>query len=157
MLLPHFNTFKCLNVCIENIVYLKDTPIIREYLQYLSPCSTAVFRMPIWFPISDPIFTRAQLWPSDIVVARVRLSVNHLLVRAITHQMFKLKSPNFDQKCKTPWLRALLFCGRLSLNFKVKFNLKFQIYSILVVLIISHQPFKTKPRYLDKIYIKHLG
>ena len=35
--------------------------------------------------------------------------INHLLVRTITHQPFKLESPNLDQRCKTPWLRCLLF------------------------------------------------
>ena len=28
-------------------------------------------------------------------------------VRGITHQLFKLGSPNLDQRCKTPWLRSL--------------------------------------------------
>ena len=69
------------------------------------------------------IFTRGQFWPSGIVVAcvcvcvcvfvclSVRLCVNHLLVRAITRDLFKLGSPNFDQRCKRPWLRSLLFWG----------------------------------------------
>ena len=39
----------------------------------------------------------------------VCLSVNHQLVRAVTHQPFKLESPNLDQRCKRPWLRSLLF------------------------------------------------
>ena len=43
----------------------------------------------------------------------VRVSVNHEFVRAITHQPFKLGSPNLDQRCKIPWLRALLFCGMI--------------------------------------------
>ena len=33
--------------------------------------------------------------------------VNHLLVRTITHQPFKLESPNLKHSCKTPWLRSL--------------------------------------------------
>ena len=59
--------------------------------------------------------TRGQFWPSGIVVACVCvcvcvcLSVNHQLVRAVTHQPFKLESPNLDQRCKRPWLRSLLF------------------------------------------------
>ena len=41
----------------------------------------------------------------------VSLCVNHLLVRAITRDPFKLGSPNLDQRCKRPWLRSLLFWG----------------------------------------------
>ena len=59
----------------------------------------------------------ASFWPSGIVVAcvcvcvcvSVRLCVNHLLVRAITRDLFKLGSPNLDQRCKRPWLRSLFF------------------------------------------------
>ena len=62
----------------------------------------------------------------------VSLCVNHLLVRAITRDPFKLGSPNLDQRCKRPWLRSLLFIGgQLTLTFKVKFNLKVWIYCIL--------------------------
>ena len=59
-------------------------------------------------------FTRGQFWPSGIVVACVCPSVSPSVtkfVRAITHQPFKLGSPNLDQRCKRPWLRSLLFCG----------------------------------------------
>ena len=37
--------------------------------------------------------------------------VNHLLVRAITQDPFKLGSPNLSHRCKRPWLRFLLFLG----------------------------------------------
>ena len=47
------------------------------------------------------------------VCVYVCVSVNHEFVRAITHQPFKLGSPNLDQRCKRPWLRALLFCGMI--------------------------------------------
>ena len=62
-------------------------------------------------------------------------------VRAITHHPFKLGSPNLDYRCKTPWLRSLLFfCfvlyyyyfflgGQSILTFKVKFNLKVKIWA----------------------------
>ena len=61
------------------------------------------------------VFTRGQFWLSGIVVACVCVcvSINHGFVRAITHQPFKLGSPNLDQMCKRPWLRALLFCGMI--------------------------------------------
>ena len=71
-----------------------------------------------------PFFTRGQFWPSGIVVVCVcvcvrvcvRLCVNHLLVRPITWDPFKLGSPNLDQRCKRPWLRSLLFWGAIDLD-----------------------------------------
>ena len=68
---------------------------------------------------------------SVCVCVSVCLCVNHLLVRAITRDLFKLGSPNLDQRCKRPWLRSLLFWGQLTLTFEVKFNLKVRIYPIL--------------------------
>ena len=74
------------------------------------------------------VFTRGQFWPSGIVVAcvcvcvcvcvclSVCLCVNHLLVRAITRDPFKLGSPNLDRRCKRPWLRSLLFLGAIDLD-----------------------------------------
>ena len=61
----------------------------------------------------------------------VSLYVNHLLAHTITRDPFKLGLPNLDQRCKRPWLRSLLFRGQLPMTFKVKFNLKVRIYSIL--------------------------
>ena len=61
------------------------------------------------------IITRGQFWPSGILIAcvcvcvRVCVCVNHLLVRAITWDPFKLGSPNLDQKCTRHWLRSQLF------------------------------------------------
>ena len=45
----------------------------------------------------------------------VCLRVNHLLVRAITRDAFKLGSPDLDQRCKRHWLRSLLFFGLFDL------------------------------------------
>ena len=59
------------------------------------------------------------------------VSVNHQFVRTITCHPLKLQSPKLDQKCKTPWLRSLLFWGSLALTSKVKLNLKVKIYPIL--------------------------
>ena len=56
----------------------------------------------------------------------VRVSVNHEFVRAITHQQFKLGSPNLDQRCKRPWLRALLFCGMIDRDLQGKIELQSQ-------------------------------
>ena len=50
------------------------------------------------------------------VCLSVCLCVNHLLVRAITRDPLKLGLPNFDQRCKRPWLRSLLFCGAIDLD-----------------------------------------
>ena len=61
------------------------------------------------------IFTRGQFWPPGIVVAPVRPSVTKF-VGAITHHSFKLGSPTLDQRCKTPWLRSLLFWGAINLD-----------------------------------------
>ena len=80
--------------------------------------------------------TRGQLWPSGIVVACVCLcvcvcmcvcvSVNHQFVRTITCHPLKLQSPNLDQKCKTPWLRSLLFLGFIDLDLQGQIELKSQ-------------------------------
>ena len=50
------------------------------------------------------------------VCLSVCLCVNHLLVRTITRDLFKLGSPNLDQRCKRPWLRSLLFWGAIDLD-----------------------------------------
>ena len=82
--------------------------------------------LPLWSTFCDSriVFTRGQFCPSGIVIAPVCVSVsvsvcvciNHLLVRTITHQPFKLESPNLTHKCKTPWLRSLLFWGVIDLE-----------------------------------------
>ena len=53
----------------------------------------------------------------------VCLSVNHQLVRAVTHQPFKLESPNLDQRCKRPWLRSLLFFEMIDLQLQGQIEL----------------------------------
>ena len=61
----------------------------------------------------------------------VRLCVHQSRVfRGITHHSFKLWSLNLDHRRKRSWLRSLLFEGRLTLTFKVKFNSKVKIYPI---------------------------
>ena len=56
----------------------------------------------------------------------VCVSVNHEFVRAITHEPFKLGSPNLDQRCKRPWLRALLFCGIIDRDLQGQIELRSQ-------------------------------
>ena len=71
---------------------------------------------------SFPFLPQGLFWPLGIVVACVYVcvcvcvSVNHELVPAIIHRPFKLGSPNLDQRCKRPWLRALLFSGAIHLD-----------------------------------------
>ena len=38
------------------------------------------------------------------------------LVRAITHHLFKLESPNLGKRCKIPWIRSLLFWWLIGLD-----------------------------------------
>ena len=66
------------------------------------------------------------------VRACVCSSINHRLVHPITCQSLKQEPPNLEQKCKTPWLRSLLFWRWLTQTFKVEFNLKVQISLCLV-------------------------
>ena len=54
----------------------------------------------------------------------VRVSVSHEFIRAITHQPFKLGSPNLDQRCKRPSLRALLFCGMIDRDLQGQIELQ---------------------------------
>ena len=55
--------------------------------------------------------------PASVCVClSVCVCVNHLLVRTITRDLFRLGSPNLDQRCKTPWLRSLLFYGLIDLD-----------------------------------------
>ena len=87
---------------------------------------------------------RFGLWvlslPACVCVC-VRVSVNHEFVRAVTPQAFKLGSPNLDQRCKRPWLRALLFCGMIVRDLQGQIELQSQIFSHfeLVHAIIHHQ------------------
>ena len=67
-----------------------------------------------------------SLWINHVSLS-VCVCINHELVHVITHHPFKLGSSHFDQRCKTPRLRSLLFWGWLILTFTVKFNLNVQI------------------------------
>ena len=78
------------------------------------------------------------------VCVRVCLSVNHQLVRAITHQLFKLESPNLDQRCKRPWLRSLLLLGTIDLELQGQIELKTQnLPHFELVRAISHHQLKS--------------
>ena len=57
--------------------------------------------------------------------AYVRLSVTKF-VRAVTHDPFKLGSPNLDQRCKRPWLISPLFCGTIDCDLQGQIELQSQ-------------------------------
>ena len=63
---------------------------------------------------------------SVCVCVCVCVSVNHQFVRMITCHPLKLQSPKLDQKCKTPWLRSLLFLGFIDLDLQGQIELKSQ-------------------------------
>ena len=100
------------------------------------------------------LFTRGQFWPSGIVVAPVRPSVRPSVtkfVRAITHHPFKLGSPNLDQRCKTPWLRSLLFWGAINLDLQGQIEGQSQnLPHFELVRTITHHPFQLRSPNLDQ-------
>ena len=59
---------------------------------------------------------RLRLCVCVFVCVCVSLCVNHLLVRAMTRDPFKLGMPNLDQWCKRPWLKSLSFWGVIDLD-----------------------------------------
>ena len=117
------------------------------------------FNEPASFDLPEVIFTRGQFWPSGIVIAPVCVSVsvcvcvciNHLLVRTITHQPLKLESPNLKHRCKTPWLRCLLFWGVIDLEIQGQIQLDSRILTHFeLALTITCHPFKLESPNLDK-------
>ena len=60
----------------------------------------------------------SSLPASLCVCMSVCMCVNHKLVHVITHDPFKLGSPNLDQRWKTLWLRSLLFWGAIDRDFQ---------------------------------------
>ena len=78
----------------------------------------------IYFTATSFNFTAASFYPRPVLVfgycrclrRSVCVGVNHGFVHAITCHLFKLESPNLNQKCKTPWLRSLLFCWVIVLD-----------------------------------------
>ena len=78
--------------------------------------------------------------------ASVRPSVSPSVtkfVRAITHQPFKLGSPNLDQRCNRPWLRSLLFCGMIDHDLQGQIELQSQnLPHFELVHVITHHQLK---------------
>ena len=104
---------------------------------HLSKCSLVVSRTSLgitwimFLPEASFGLQVLSLPASVCVCLSVCVAVNPELVRAINHHAFKREPPNLDKRCKTTWLRPLLFWGAVTLTFMVKFNLKSQICPIL--------------------------
>ena len=79
---------------------LSGVPDFFDRNKILSGGDLSRYQVPHCIRVFFHFVTRGQFWPSGIVVACVCLcvcvSVNHEFVRAITHQPFKLGSPNLD-------------------------------------------------------------
>ena len=82
--------------------------------------------------------------------------VNHLLVRAMTRDPFKLRSPNLNHRCKRPWLRSLLFLGGGGGDWPIP-SRSIYLWSknlphFELVRAITHHPFKLGPPNLDQMF-----
>ena len=106
----------CLSVCLS--VRLSVRPSVCLSVR-LSVC-----------PSVTPFYQRLVLAFGYCLRLCVCLSVcpcvNHLLVRAITRDPFKLGSPNLDHRCKRPWLRSILFRGVIDFDLQGKIKLQSQ-------------------------------
>ena len=100
------------------MIWVISTDVKRNKTQQLTSCVHTVGFLP-----EASFGLRVLSLPACVCVC-VCLSVNHQLVRAITHQPFKLESPNLDQRWKRPWLRSLLFCGTIDLELQGQIELK---------------------------------
>ena len=84
------------------------------------------------------------------VCVSVCMCVNHEFVHAITLHPFKLESPNLKHRCKTPWLRSLLFCGVIDLDLQGQIELENRILRHFeLVRTITCHPFKLESPNLD--------
>ena len=97
------------------IIYLCISHVcMTEKIWFFSPeQSTALKRNLIYFNIQPtPVLNFRYCCCLHMCVydVCVCMCVNHDFVRTITHHIFKLGSPNLDNRCKTPWLRSLLCC-----------------------------------------------
>ena len=82
----------------------------------------------------------------------VRPCVNHLLVRAITRDPFKLGSPNLNHRCKRAWLGFLLFRGLIEYYLQGQIYLQSQnLPHFELVRAKAHHPFKLGPPNLDQM------
>ena len=79
-----------------------------------------------WISLPEASFgLRVLSLPASVCVC-VCVCGNHEIVCVITHHPFKLGSPNLDQRCKTTWLRSLLFYGTFDLDLQGQIELQSQ-------------------------------
>ena len=158
----------CENRCCDRIPFIPVMIIVqnmihRLYAYICPPLKEYLWRYKITHTISKlvdlvPILQQSdsQFYPRPVlafgycrclrmcVCVCVCLSVNHQLVRAITHQPFKLESPNLDQRCKRHWLRSLLFFGTIDLELQGQIEPKNQdLPHFELVRAISHHQLKS--------------
>ena len=92
--------------------------LILETHNHYQQCSTTLMIL---------FVTGGHFWPLGIVIAcvclcvslclYVHMCINPKIVWVTTHDPFKLEPPNSDKRCKTPWLRSLLF-GRWGIDWQ---------------------------------------
>ena len=109
---------------------------VKQLYEWFSPSVCLSFHPSV---LLSRLFNRGQIWPSGTAVACICLCVgpsvhvcsNHKFVHTTTCHLFKLESPNLDQKCRTTWLRSLLFWGLLTVTLQCQIKLKIEIFPIL--------------------------
>ena len=114
----------CLSVCHEFVRAITHHPFKLESPNLKYRCKRPWLRSLLLMGVID-VDLQGQIQLESLILPHFEP------VRTITGHLFKLESPNLDQKCILVWLRFLLIWGWSTLTFKVKFNLKVQIYPIL--------------------------
>ena len=66
---------------------------------------------------SSPHDLQGQIWLKSSNLPHFEL------FRPITHHLLKLESQNLDHRCKTTWLRSLLFWGLIDVDLHVNFDI----------------------------------
>ena len=102
-------------------------------------------------------------WNSELVLAANFGSLRQMVTKVwFFTRLFKLRSPDLDQGCKTTWLRSLLFFfffwggggGAIDLDFHGQFELKtskvYPIFSNSKIHPINHPQLKLEPPNFDK-------
>ena len=103
----------CPCVCVS-IACLHDnsSPVQARINKFGSKAQNTLVKIHIVWGAID-LDLQDQIWPKSSNFPHFEL------VRTITHHLMKLQSPNLDQRCKTPWLRPLLFWGLLDIDLHV--------------------------------------
>ena len=107
-----------LEIKLTTTTTIPDLPWLKKSLLVMSNVSDAaephascvVVYFWVFYPRPVLAFGYCRCLRLSVCVS-IRVCSKHLLVRAITHHLFKLGSPNLEQRCKITWLRSLLFRG----------------------------------------------